>query len=111
VSKIDLQGRSNDAAEAVKLANLKHSPVKLFTESYYWNPECVTFHTPYETYCDFLNEEVKRICPPWPSTLLPSPQCKTAEDLRDSICGAPIIVFTPPTEEGSGEEGSGASGN
>ena len=94
-----------------KKANLKHSPVKLFTESYYWNPECVTFHTPYETYCDFLNEEVKRICPPWPSTLLPSPQCKTAEDLRDSICGAPIIVFTPPTEEGSGEEGSGASGN
>ena len=83
--------------------------MKLFTESYYWNPECVTFHTPYETYCDFLNEEVDRVCPPFP--ILATPQCVTAVDLRDSICGEPLIIVTPPTEEGSGEEGSGASGN
>ena len=85
-------------------AYLKHSPVLLFRD-YYWNPECVTFNPPYETYCDFLNEEVDRVCDPWVIT----PECLTALDLRDSICGEPFIV--PPTEDGSGEEGSGASGN
>jgi hypothetical protein len=105
VSKIDLQGRSEDPTEAHKLANLKHSPVLLFRD-YYWNPECVTFNAPYETYCDFLSEEVERVCDPW----IPTQECLTAVDLRDSICG-PIITLPPPTGEGSGEEGSGASGN
>ena len=88
--------------------------MKFFTE-YYWNPECVTFNPPYDTYCDFLNEEVDRHCdvpcvfPP----CFPSQACQTAIDLRDSICGVPIgpDTLAPPTEEGSGEEGSGASGN
>ena len=90
----------------------------LLFRDYYWNHECVTFNPPFETYCDFLNEEVERLCPkcsPGPipicSTIYPTPECFAARDLRDSICGEPLIVFTPPTEEGSGEEGSGASGN
>ena len=78
----------------------------LLYRDYYWNPECVTFNAPYETYCDFLNEEVERVCDPW----IPTQECLTAVDLRDSICG-PIITLPPPTGEGSGEEGSGASGN
>lgn len=84
----------------------------LLFRDYYWNPECVTFNAPYETYCDFLNEEVERLCPPFGSTMLPTPECLTAWDLRDSICGEPLIMtLGTPTEEGSGEEGSGASGN
>ena len=78
--------------------------MKFFTD-YYWNPECVTFNPPYDTYCDFLNEEVDRLC-----LLNHSQACLTAVDLRDSICGVPI-TDAPPAEEGSGEEGSGESGN
>lgn len=103
VNKVDLQGRSDDKTEAQKLVNLKHSPVKFFPD-YYWNPKCVTFNAPYETYCDFLNEQVELACrvPFVP----PSPECGTAEALRDSICGEPIIItLAPPTEEGSGESG------
>ena len=82
----------------------------LLFRDYYWNPECVTFNPPYETYCDFLDEEVERVCPHPP--LLPLlPECYTAVALRDSICNEIIITLAPPTEEGSGEEGSGASGN
>ena len=84
--------------------------MKFFTD-YYWNPECVTFNPPYDTYCDFLNEEVDRLC--FPLLVPPSQACLTAVDLRDSICGVPLppVTLAPPTEEGSGEEGSGASGN
>ena len=75
----------------------------LFSE-YYWNPECVTFNDPFETYCDFLREEVEVLC----TTDLTSATCRTAKALFNSICG-PISVTDPDEGSGSsGYEGSGA---
>ena len=82
----------------------------MFFGEYYWNWECVSFNDPYDNYCQYLNDEIERSCiePFFPV----QPACEIAINLRNSICGEPWIPpVIGPIGEGSGEEGSGASGN
>ena len=82
-------------------AKLKHSPVLLFKE-YYWNPECVIFNDTFGYFCQFLTDEVERLCPYWtPMSPIASEACQTAQDFRFSICGSWIGQIN----EGSGEDG------
>ena len=95
---------------------MKHSPVLLFRE-HYWNTQCiedeldaVNYIPPpseYTSFCEYLFIQRVNICNPLGPDF--TPECFTAKDRYESICGT-----EHQEEEGSGisgyEEGSGASG-
>ena len=100
---------------------MKHSPVLLFRE-HYWNTQCIEDAldavnmiprpSEFTSFCEYLFIQRVNICNP----LGPDqgPECLTAKDRYESICGIEHQEEVEEESEGSGisgyEEGSGASG-